>query len=396
MILARQLIALHLLAIFVFPGGGLAAPYNQLILFGDSLSDVGNVDNIPFSPYPGDGYWQGRFSNGPVYAEHLAIGLGLDPLVRSGAGGTNYAFGGAQTAGTGGITGLFLNDVDEQVEAYLQSQTIDPSALYVVFAGANDFFNGQMDAQVPVNQLQQQIMQLANAGVTQLLVPNLPLLGETPAYRNNSTQRQAFNELAIAFNSGLATMLKGVEVAYDDLTIFRLDVAHFFGEAMANPAAYGLANATQQAAAGLEPGMWSYDLDQIVENPEEYLFWDHVHPTATGHALLGDLALSLVALPGDFNRDGVVDAADYTLWRNSLGATVTSGTGADANGDAVVDWSDYELWKRHYGQEASFLVLGGRNVPEPMSAILLIGIIAAATLSSYPYFALGRGGGRSQ
>ena len=174
------------------------------------------------------------------------------------------------------------------------------------------------------------------------------------------------------------------------------DVAHFFGEAMANPAAYGLANATQQAAAGLEPGMWSYDLDQIVENPEEYLFWDHVHPTATGHALLGDLALSLVALPGDFNRDGVVDAADYTLWRNSLGATVTSGTGADANGDAVVDWSDYELWKRHYGQEASFLVLGGRNVPEPMSAILLIGIIAAATLSSYPYFALGRGGGRSQ
>src|SRR6267378_4348927 len=73
-----------------------AGPFNNLVLFGDSLSDIGNIAAQPFINTPGPYYWNGRFSNGPVYAETLATGLGLPALNRSTAsGGTDYAYGGA-------------------------------------------------------------------------------------------------------------------------------------------------------------------------------------------------------------------------------------------------------------------------------------------------------------
>jgi hypothetical protein len=55
-------------------------------------------------------------------------------------------------------------------------------------------------------------------------------------------------------------------------------------------------------------------------------------------------------LPGDYNGDLAVDAVDYTVWRNSLGATPDSFQGADGNGDGSVDSADYKLWKRQYGK----------------------------------------------
>jgi phospholipase/lecithinase/hemolysin len=86
-----------------------AGPFSDLIVFGDSLSDVGNIQSA-IGIYPGDGYFNGRFSNGSVYAEALSMGLGLGPLVRSTNSGDNFAYGGARTAGTGGLEGFFIRD----------------------------------------------------------------------------------------------------------------------------------------------------------------------------------------------------------------------------------------------------------------------------------------------
>jgi hypothetical protein len=56
------------------------------------------------------------------------------------------------------------------------------------------------------------------------------------------------------------------------------------------------------------------------------------------------------ALFGDYNRNGVADAADYTVWRNSLGDTgVTAYSGADGDGDGDITANDYSVWKQHYG-----------------------------------------------
>jgi hypothetical protein len=71
------------------------------------------------------------------------------------------------------------------------------------------------------------------------------------------------------------------------------------------------------------------------------------------------LAESVVPqLPGDYNGDMVVDAGDYTLWRNNLGATIDSFQGADGNGDGVVNSADYKIWKRQFG----------RSIQPPMSS----------------------------
>ena len=80
-------------------------------------------------------------------------------------------------------------------------------------------------------------------------------------------------------------------------------------------------------------------------------------------------------LVGDFNGDGSVGSADYTVWRNSLGETVDHGTLADANGDGVVDTADYESWKTHFGSSISTNGSGSHSgatatVPEPAAVVL--------------------------
>jgi hypothetical protein len=92
-------------------------------------------------------------------------------------------------------------------------------------------------------------------------------------------------------------------------------------------------------------------------------------------------------LTGDYNKDGVVDAADYTVWRNTFGqaGTETAHPTADPNHDFLVDEADYAIWKASYGSPFSTPGPGAGSgglaaVPEPTSfilAVLAMGLIAA-------------------
>jgi hypothetical protein len=62
---------------------------------------------------------------------------------------------------------------------------------------------------------------------------------------------------------------------------------------------------------------------------------------------------NVLRFPGDFNDNGSVDTADYTVWRDSFGTTVERGSGADANGDTMVDAADYAIWKNRFGADTS-------------------------------------------
>jgi hypothetical protein len=103
---------------------------------------------------------------------------------------------------------------------------------------------------------------------------------------------------------------------------------------------------------------------------------------------LYDLTLSALALGNaDYNGDGFVNAADYTVWRNALGETVAIATSADGSGpdgfpDGIIDEFDYSYWKAHYGDSAgsgssvSADLSDPASVPEPNTMITLaIGLL---------------------
>jgi glucose/arabinose dehydrogenase len=74
-------------------------------------------------------------------------------------------------------------------------------------------------------------------------------------------------------------------------------------------------------------------------------------------------------VPGDYSGNGVVDAADYVLWRNSAGQSIAlSGENPDAITPGVVDQEDYEFWKLQFGASGG----GGTAVPEPSTFQLLL------------------------
>lgn len=78
-----------------------------------------------------------------------------------------------------------------------------------------------------------------------------------------------------------------------------------------------------------------------------------------------------VALAGDFNADGSVDAIDYTVWRDSFGLSVTPFTAGDGNGDGQVNGDDLEAWRTNYGASLSLT----NTIPEP-AAIYFVGVLS--------------------
>jgi hypothetical protein len=75
--------------------------------------------------------------------------------------------------------------------------------------------------------------------------------------------------------------------------------------------------------------------------------------------------LSPPELPGDYNLDGTVDAADYVIWRRTLGQTTTIHYyGADGDGDGIVDQDDFDVWRSHFGETMSPLLPGDYNRDE--------------------------------
>lgn len=91
---------------------------------------------------------------------------------------------------------------------------------------------------------------------------------------------------------------------------------------------------------------------------------------------LTNFLLASIGLAGDFNSDGMVDSADYTMWRDTLGQTgLDPYSGADATGDGVVDSQDYAMWRANFGQTVN----AGNSqeaVPEPSALVLLLGMLA--------------------
>jgi phospholipase/lecithinase/hemolysin len=277
--LPKRVMFLVLLSFLGWVSWAQADPITQIVVFGDSLSDVGNVFAATGKPPPP--YYQGHYSNGPIWVERLAADLGLPAPTPSLLGGTDYAFGGAET-GTG-FSPKGVPNVLTQIGAYLKAHKPASGQLFVVWAGANNFFDGQTNPMVPVADLGSAITVLAANGAKHILVPNYSNLANTPyAQSLPPTSKQGLSLLTQAYNGALSAELTQLQNSLG-VHITQLDNYRRFQAIAGNPGAYGFSNVTTSA------------LGDGVLSGNGYLFWDSVHPTTVGHQIIGDAAFAAVA-----------------------------------------------------------------------------------------------------
>ncbi|MBW4664368.1 MAG: SGNH/GDSL hydrolase family protein [Chroococcus sp. CMT-3BRIN-NPC107] len=274
----------------LFPLRAFAASFTNIYVFGDSLSDTGNLFRATGGLLPPSRFYsEGRASNDLLWIEYLAEDVGATT--------TNYAFGGATTGNDNtSIPGLI--GLEQQITNFQATNSFaDPDALYVVWAGSNDYLGaGVTDPSVPVGNLASSIATLADYGADNFLVVNLPDLGQLPA-TNNSASSSSLTTLTDAHNLSLDTELNSLSVSYD-INIYDLDANSLFTNAIATPELFGFKNVTNACLT-----------DPSCQNPDQYLFWDNLHPTTAAHELIGDLALNRLdsqPIPEPSSRLGIL------------------------------------------------------------------------------------------
>ena len=308
------MLSLLLCWVLLFPFVATAGSFTDLFVFGDSLSDQGNVHLltgglVPPNEYT-DGTNYGRFTNGLNYIDSLAASLGLISISSS-AGGYNYAYGGARTdsQSVGGFPVPGALSILDQQDSFITSLagSADPNALFVVWAGANNlidivetaaidpFYDPAIDLTKAVTDIGTIVGGLAAKGARNILVPNLPDFGALPLVTGGGPQVLGATYLTTVFNNSLSSVLDVVEGASTNLNLVRFDTFGLFNAVLADPAAFGFSNTTDGCYSefGVAGGT-------TCANPDEYVSWDGFHPTAALSSLFGSRMASAVPEPNIF------------------------------------------------------------------------------------------------
>lgn len=251
---------------------------DDLYVFGDSLSDVGNIYASTGGAIPpaAAGYVGGRFTNGGNYTDYLAAALGVSNSA-SLMGGNNYAFGGAKIDSGMSPPGLLA-----QYGMYSMAHAVaDTNALYIVYGGGNDINDLSVNLSDSLNNLGLIVGALINKGATNIVIPNAPDLGRTPG--NNTTADAALKTArSQAYNAGLAAMVAALESTFS-IDLLTLDVFGLSGNILDNPSAYGISNVTDSCVGNL-----------ACTDPTQNFYWDNIHPTTQMHALVANELLAVI------------------------------------------------------------------------------------------------------
>ena len=274
---------LALLAISVAPGAVAATTiYTGLYSFGDSLSDVGNTSLATAGTRPGPGYFNGRYSNGPLWVEQLSARMGLPAPTMSLAGGRDHAWAGAYTAGGGAVPTLAM-----QATGFVSTGSFLPNDLVTLWGGANDFFfSSPTDFTTPATNIGNVITTLAGGGAKTILLLNLPDFGDLPETLAAGAGAIAVgHNFSVGFNGLLSSMVPTLETNLG-IDIILLDMFGVGKELLTNAASLGFTNTTEGA---LPSGN--------AANANGFMYWDGVHPTTRVQTIFGDKAYEAIPEP---------------------------------------------------------------------------------------------------
>lgn len=281
-----------------------AASFSAEYVFGDSLSDNGNLAAALGATFPDPPSFNNSFTNGPVAVQLLAESLGLSanaslwltaPAVPA---GTNYAVAGATSAfaAVGGPIGINL---PQQVAAYsaFVSDHADPNALYVVMIGGNDVRNAALQGTgVPavmngVGTEVTEISTLADEGAKHFLVVDVPNVGIIPEFtQDNPTLAADATTFSQVYDTDLASGLAALEPELaPGTTLQDFDLYGYNAGLLAKAGELGFTDTTDRCYTDT-PGSaaTSPQCGPNAENINSFIYWDDIHPTARVQALWAD------------------------------------------------------------------------------------------------------------
>jgi phospholipase/lecithinase/hemolysin len=244
--------------------------YQDLVVFGDSLSDNGNTfaaAGLPKSPY-----YNGRWTNGPNWVDYFSQFVGISDVTAFLQNrGTNFAVGGSTSVDLAGEIGTYLAE---------NGGRANPGNLYVVWIGANDFQSGFTPQQALIA-IETEVVALSRAGAKYLLLLTVPDISLTPNVVASGGERVlAAKQFVATINSMLQAQIPFYAFALG-INLKLLDINPLFTQLVSNPTAFGFTNsvgAGYNTSTGVE-----------VSNPDNYVFWDGFHPTTLVHYLTAQL-----------------------------------------------------------------------------------------------------------
>ena len=276
----------------------------RVVVFGDSLTDTGRLKHR-LKIFPAKPYWIGRFSNGPVWPEYLAMATGM--------GVQNHAYGGASASvhdaqpgvnfyarikevGQFFVTGTIKLQIDDYIQRTLADGSIEraDTTAFLLWAGANDYISKEPVTgiittflnspegesgyrpvvELVVAQLVQHVRTLYDAGARKFVVMNLPDLGLTPIVLQNKTYTPKYEkaddsarrielarrltELSLYHNQLLKKDMNHLEKLLAGSEILLADTFGFFHKLL-----------EADGAVGSSPQQYGYDL-ALLEKTLEY------------------------------------------------------------------------------------------------------------------------------
>ena len=335
-----------LVFIFGFTGNAWGQNFSDVVVFGDSLSDSGNVGRFTTNP-------------DPVWSEIVAEIFGASGM-NSFAGGPNYAFAGAcvnpdQNAYCESDEIFPVPRVPAQIALYLSKSggSADPNALYAIWGGVNDVADSAEND--PLNAARhtvaaagvnvQQIRRLRDAGARHILAFNLPDISKSPYAMNNLSQaeQRAVTQLVAVYNRVLHDGIRESEDGVIPINLFA-----FFNEIVENHETYGFTDATGTACGepdagraislGCGPEGSGSPVTYESGANRQYLFADRNHPSGATHEMIASMVTSTLAAPVQVSLAGEGGVEMAGIHRSAVSVERMTDFGLDRS---VGSWRAY-------------------------------------------------------
>jgi phospholipase/lecithinase/hemolysin len=312
----------------------LASPAKEMVFFGDSLTDDGNLLKImkiiPKSPP----YYKGRFTNGITWAEQVGNYFYHKSYINY----ANYCYGGATTIPHSIVTDKFISPMllQTELDSYFAGTPFKnrSDTIFSLWIGANDYLyettpeiNG-ITTNV-TNKIEESAIKLLKSGAYGVLLMNLPDLALTPFAKNHHIETRLHN-MVVMHNAKLTEIARKLSTAYPNKVVY-FDIYNTFNDVLSHPDEYnskyhthitntqgscwlgsvwGMKNtktnlAKDLQAAGINQSLAespalqhaytqgiSYELGNVpCDDSDQYVFWDDLHPTAVVHNVLGQMII---------------------------------------------------------------------------------------------------------